>query len=177
MRAIRRIRKGEEVLASYINHYDQFPTTLRRRLVLEKEWNFRCSCSLCSSDHEENDFLRTRVQELHDEIPRLIQQGNVPDAARAAHQKCQILEKCEDMAGFLAVAYLELYELLISVAKNRMVICNFDPQIANLSDTREEYREKAYELCKNSRLIQRKAMYNKKIRKFASCQQTDINLI
>ena len=166
VRAIRNIKKGEEVLTNYIINNDSFPTTVHRRHILTKEWGFKCGCLLCSSDDKENDAMRMRVQKLHDDIPRLIQQGNLPGAARAAQEKCQILEKCEDMASLLPVTYLELYEMLISVAKMKSRI---DKQIAKLADNREEYREKAYELCKSARLINRKEMYNKKIKKFSKC--------
>ena len=169
VRAIRKIKKGEEVLANYIINNDSFPTTVHRRQVLTMEWGFKCCCSLCLSDDKENDAMRMRVQKLHDDIPRLLHQGNLPGATRAAQEKCQILERCEDMASLLPVAYMELYEMLISVANMKSMIQIIDKQIARLSENREEYREKAYELCKRARLINRKEMYNKKIKKFSKC--------
>ena len=167
VRAIREIRKGEEVLADYLVNSDSFPTASRRRETLKMKWDFVCDCSLCSSDDEENDLLRMKVQKIHDEIPYLLMQSDLhSEAANAALQKCKILETCEDMVSHLPAAYLELYEILVNLAREKSG--SNDALIVSLAEKREEYRVKAYEISKKTRLINRKEMYNKKIRKLGN---------
>ena len=169
VRAIREIRKGEEVLVDYLVNAVLFPTASERRDTLDMKWDFVCDCSLCSSDHEKNDIMRKKVQKIHDQIPYLVTQSHLlTEAANAALQKCNILETCEDMVSDLPAAYLELYEILVFVARAKSVLGNIDALIASLAEKREEYRVKAYEISKKTRLINRKEMYNKTIRKLGN---------
>ena len=49
LRAIRDIRKGEEVTANYKIWDSLFDDTATRQKELYEGWNFLCECHLCSS--------------------------------------------------------------------------------------------------------------------------------
>ena len=167
VRVIRNIRKGEELLADYITDRESFLLASQRKEILKIGWNFDCCCSLCSIDHVENDALRQGIQILHDVIPFFGRRQDVEGAANAALQKCQLLEKCEDLKSDLPMAYLELYETLIMLAMHKRFFKIDDALIERVADSREEYREKAYEQCKKEKLVSEKEMYNKKITRLA----------
>ena len=167
VRVIRNIKKGEEVLADYIADGKSFLLKSERKGKLKMGWNFDCSCSLCSSDCEENDALRRRVKQLHDEIPLLGHREDTVGAANAALQKCEILEKCEDLKSDLAVAYLELYETLIVLSHYKRLFGIDDALMGILADRRDEYREKAYQHCKKTKLVSDKELYNGRVEDIA----------
>ncbi|KAL5265128.1 hypothetical protein ACHWQZ_G006014 [Mnemiopsis leidyi] len=105
VRVIRNIKVGEEVLVDYLAKSESFPLTSDRKEALRWGWHFECKCSLCSLDHDENDALRKRVQQLHDSVLNCGRREDVEGAANAALQKCKLLEKCEDLKIHLPKAY------------------------------------------------------------------------
>ena len=50
VRAIRDIKKGEEVTASYIGSQNIFLDAGAKQAKLKENWGFQCSCFSCSSD-------------------------------------------------------------------------------------------------------------------------------
>ena len=167
VRVIRDIRKGEELLADYITDRESFLLASQRKKILKIGWNFNCFCSLCSSDHVENDALRQRIQKLHDDIPFFGRRQDVVSAANAALQKCELLEKCEDLKSDLPTAYLELYETLIMLAMHKRFFKIDDALISSAADMREEFRKKAYNHCTRTKLVYEKELYNTKIVRLA----------
>ena len=146
---------------------ESFLIRSERREQLMKTWKFHCECSLCSSDHEENDALRQRVKKLYDVIPIFQAREDIQGAANAALERCTIIEKCDDMKRYLPGAYLELYNILLVAAMQKSYFGFDDALIAGLVKQREHYREKAYELFKRTKLTTRKDYYNKMMKQLA----------
>ena len=147
---------------------ESFLITSQRRKQLMQTWKFHCECSLCSSDHaQENDALRERVKKLYDVIPIFQAREDIQGAANAALERCNIIEKCDDMKRYLPGAYLELYNILLVAAMQKSYFGFDDALIASLVERREDYREKAYELFKRTKLMTRKDYYNKMMRQLA----------
>ena len=157
VRAIKKIKKGEEVLADYIANYD-FNTYLVRKHKLSKEWNFECACSKCTTDHATDDTMRRNLKKLHDEIPYYNRKVEFQSAINAAHEKCKILENCEYLVSLLPMAYLELYETIVA-AKQYTDMMGLRP--FPIFKKYEQFREKALEMTKKFKLANKKEAYNK----------------
>ena len=169
VRALRRMRKDEEIFVSYVNDdVSLYPIMSQRKHILKVKWNFDCTCSLCTVNHEENDSQRIKAQELRDDMGQFLKQGNLINAVSAAVQICELVEKCEDLKSDLGLAYLELYDILISAVDARERYGMDDRLIRRHIEAREEYREKAYELFKKTKLENRKDFYNRTIERLAA---------
>ena len=166
VRAIRRIGKGEEVVVDYLSGLSvtqglSFPTCSKRREILAEKWGFCCACSLCASDHVENDALRRKLQQLHQDVLNHGRRFDIQGAVDAARAKCLILEMCEDLVSELPMAYLELYETLIVAKQYTVMLRHRSSRTTN--ERCEEYREKAFDLMKRTKLATNKEGYNKKM--------------
>ena len=164
VRAIKKIKKGEEVLADYIANYD-FNTYLVRKHKLSKEWNFECACSKCTTDHATDDTTRRNLKRLHDEIPYYNRNLELESAINAAYEKCLILENCEYLVSLLPMAYLELYETVVC-AKQYTDIRRLR-LFPTFEQDYEQYREKALEMTKKIKLVNKKEQYNITMKKVA----------
>ncbi|XP_063678957.1 N-lysine methyltransferase SMYD2-like [Bolinopsis microptera] len=164
VRAIKRIKKGEEVVADYIADND-FLTYLERKKILSMKWNFECVCSICTSDHATDDAMRTKLKRLHNEIPYYARKFELKSAINAALEKCRILENCEYLVSLLPIAYLELYETIVGAEQITGMI-GLKP-LPIFGQDYEHYREKAFEMMKKSKLANKKEGYNKKMNRLA----------
>ena len=64
LRAIRDIRKGEEVTTNYKIGESLFDDTATRQEILYEGWNFLCSCHLCSSGRDKDRNFTFTVIEI-----------------------------------------------------------------------------------------------------------------
>ena len=163
VRAIKKIEKGEEVVADYIAD-DEFCTYLERKNMLSMKWNFECACSICTTDYATDDAMRIKLKKLHNDIPYYARKLELKSAINAAHEKCIILENCEYLVSLLPMAYLELYETIVG-AKQYTDMMGLRP--FPIFSKYEHFREKAFEMTKKFKLANKKEGYNTKMNRLA----------
>lgn len=159
VRAFRKIKCGEEILADYIAESGKFAVAKVRGALLRLKFGFICRCSLCSSDCTKNDAMRQRLQLLS----RIIQKNcrvNPKYAVAAAYEKCQTLQTkfCEDLIHELPMAYLELYETLVWYkikASGSKALVSID----GLEKDHEFYREASWKLIQHNQLAHSKVAF------------------
>ena len=164
VRAIKKIEKGEEVVADYIANYD-FNTYLERKELLSLHWNFECACSICTSDHATDDAMRRKLKKLHNDIPYYGFNREFKSAINVALEKCKILENCEYLVSILPMAYLNLYEIIVA-AKQYTDAMTLRP-FPICGQDYEQYREKAFEMMKKSKFAKQKEAYNNNMNRLA----------
>ena len=157
VRALKKIERDDEILADYIAESGKFAVTKTRGALLRLKFGFSCQCSLCTSGNPQNDVLRVRLQQLSRIVQRSV---DLQKAATAALEKCQILQTCNDLIHELPMAYLELYELLHKLEQSGFEI----KSIGNLESNPEFYKEKSWEIIKQTNLAHSKAAFTTRMR-------------
>lgn len=111
LRALRKIKKGEEVLHSYIESAD----CDERQAVLKSTWGFECGCRLCETERKDEPAVRRKRRELAGEADSFVAKEPVVGAKRMTVAKAQRLAKAieETYDG-------KRYKGLPLVAKNRI---------------------------------------------------------
>ena len=170
VRAFRKIRCGEEILADYIAESGKFAVARKRGALLRLKFGFTCRCSLCSSECSQNDAMRQRLQQLS----KFIQKNCSVDpkcAVSAAFEKCQILQKnvCEDLIHELPMAYLELYEVLLW-HKIRTPGIDDDVKIDGLENDPDFYRDLSWRLIQKTKLAHSKVAFSNKMNYLSKVQ-------
>ena len=87
-----------EIVASYLNVSIVYMRKRERKEKLE-HWDIECTCKGCSLEEcelKENEELRTKILNLHEDIPKLILRGDVASALSAAKDKLVLMEKIKD---------------------------------------------------------------------------------
>ena len=115
VRVCRKIREGEEILASYCGNADKFPSKNERQMKLKTTWNFSCNCEVCSLTGDklmENEKARKRISDLHEAIASKALIGLVEPALKDAKEKLKIMKSIKDeMILDLPAALMECCEL------------------------------------------------------------------
>ena len=170
VRAVEKIAKGEEIVASYLagvgSSRTPCITRAQRHVQLLMQRNFECQCELCSSSEEgEEEETREKIKELDETVLACAPLGALQAAATAAFKKINLMKSCGGMVHDLPSAYFELYELLIAAKVTRVSI-NY--RRAGVSNNPEIYREEALQLSKSFKLDCFKKAYNTHITKIKS---------
>ena len=122
VRAIKKIEKGQEILALYlggiIDSHTPCLTRARRRSDLLRKFQFACSCELCSGADQEEEDLRARIKRLDEVVLECAPQMKLEQAITAAFGKVGLMERCEGLVHELPFANIELYELYRSKGKS-----------------------------------------------------------
>ena len=93
-----RIQEGEEICFSYIKLDSSFLLREKRQMLL-RNWFPSCRCVICHHNDgklETSEQNRVELVKLHQNMREHCKQGRLREAAHAALQKIQTMEKCRD---------------------------------------------------------------------------------
>jgi len=114
VRVIREICEGDEILASYCEATDSFPTKVERQRLLER-WRFICKCDICSltgEELEENDNTRKKITKFDDDVVAMAGLGLIDQSLDAAKQKLKIMKSIKkEMIVKIPSALMECCEM------------------------------------------------------------------
>ena len=94
----------------------------KRRQVLNENWGFKCTCSLCTSDPETvaaSEERRARIAEVRTDMAQSNMAGHYKSAISHAHQLFALVKEDE-----LLPLVPEFYDLLASMYKDSGDIMN-----------------------------------------------------
>ena len=111
MRVCRKIKEGEEILASYCGDANNFPSKVERQMRLMKTWNFACNCEVCSLIGEEfieNEKARKKITDLHNAIRIKVNSDQDELALQDAKEKLKIMKSMKrEMILYLSGALMD----------------------------------------------------------------------
>lgn len=145
-RALKDIRKGEEMVVSYL--LDTFIPRNDRREKL-RNWDIDCRCKICSLEGDElskNEDLRSKIKEQDENIPKYGLNNNLHAAVFAAKEKVNLMSRMED--EFICDMFhslLELYELSFTLG-NMPNLTGLYKEILDVQTN--ECKKRAFELAK-----------------------------
>ena len=115
VRVCRKIKEGEEILASYIGGRGTFPSKEDRQMMLRETWNFECSCEVCSLTGVKllkNEEARRKLTKL-DQVQHL--KGNAglfEQALQDAKEKLKVMKTIkQEMVVHIPDVLLDCCEL------------------------------------------------------------------
>jgi len=115
VRALKRIEKGSELVANYIESWEGSFSDAKQRQKILSRWNFECACAVCSLPVdllEQNDRIRKQIIIQHSLVPKFMARWNVRKALEAARRKLALsLQIEDDILCSLPATYLEVYEM------------------------------------------------------------------
>ena len=94
VRVCRKVKEGEEILASYIMEFDKFPSKAERQIAL-RDWNFICRCDVCSlTGHKlvKSEYARTKITYLNIAQQSRVDSGLLKLALQDAMEKQKIMK-------------------------------------------------------------------------------------
>eukprot|EP00088_Acartia_fossae_P006428 TRINITY_DN12959_c0_g1_i2.p1 TRINITY_DN12959_c0_g1~~TRINITY_DN12959_c0_g1_i2.p1 ORF type:complete len:351 (+),score=48.42 TRINITY_DN12959_c0_g1_i2:35-1087(+) len=141
VRALRPIRKGEELLANYIDSWEAsfLPHTERQKRL--RKWKFDCTCTVCSLPSQQltnNDRIRCEICRQHQQVPQFMSKWDVKSALEAAEKKLKLsLEIKDEILTSLPASYLEVFEIAsiykITGGKSKVSTESYLAEAENLS--------------------------------------------
>lgn len=115
VRALRDIKKGEEITANYIDSYEGTFATAEHRQKRLEFWNFVCSCEVCglpAPSLQQNDKTRLEIMVNHKLVVKMMEGWRVGRAVGAARRKLDLMLSIRDqMISTLPSAQMELWEV------------------------------------------------------------------
>ena len=177
VRALTKIAKGQEICITYIPATDDERvfriSKERRQAALMSLRNFVCQCELCLHGSLEEEEMRKRIEELNDEVAKIIPNGKFEKAAGLILTRIDLMERCPGLVQEVTIAYRDLYELLLE-ARRRSIHINY--KRIKLSSNIDVYREKIVESAKPFKLDIMKVIYNEIMQKFSTKYGVEPNL-
>jgi len=160
VRACQRIDEGEEICFSYIKLDSSFLLREKRQMLL-RNWFPSCRCVICHHNDEKlatSEQNRVEMVKLHQNMKENCKQGRLREAAHAALQKIQTMEKCPDeFIHQIPCTLLDYYELATILRRREGRLDG---------ETPEDFRERAFIMATefgDSSIFQ----YEKKLRRIS----------
>ena len=142
LRAIMNIEKGEEIQVMYLGEpeFVYGSREFRRQQLLKSRLLCLCQCSVCSlegEDLEDNEWMRTKLEELKTKVTDMISNNDQQmsregldywkKVMKYAQKRTNLVQKLNLKACYM-MEMLKLYGFAV-IAKNKGISCENDPEV------------------------------------------------